>query len=213
MIKAIIFDVDNTLIKFSEIAAPCFQKTALELKLKKRSLEEISKCFGTPAKKFVKRLWPSANVEQFRKLTYQKILAQKVKPFPGALTLVKQISKKYRLGLLSCKPNILMYPHLKQIKLSQDLFEFIHSYDDIKYPKPDPRVFDKALDKLKLPPSEILYVGDSIHDAKAAMAAKLKFVAILTGHYSKEDFQKLGLKNTNILKSLKDLPRWLEENG
>jgi HAD superfamily hydrolase (TIGR01549 family) len=212
MIKAIIFDVDDTLLRYSEVATLCFQQTALKLKLKKYSLEEIAKCFGTPSKKFIKKLWPSANVENFKRMTYQKILTQKVKPFPGAISIIKKISKKYKLGLLSSKSPILMYPHLKQIHLSKDLFEFIYSSGDVKYHKPDPRVFNKPLNKLKIPPNEILYVGDAIYDAKAAIAAKLNFVAILTGHYSKEDFQKIGLKNTNILKSLNELPKWLKKN-
>ena len=73
-------------------------------------------------------------------------------------------------------------------------------------------MFSKALKKFNFKKNEILYVGDSIYDYLAAKRAGLKFVAVLTGFHKKNDFNKLGLKNKNILKSIKYLPKWLNKN-
>ncbi|MBI2508266.1 HAD family hydrolase [Candidatus Woesearchaeota archaeon] len=213
MIKAIIFDVDNTLIETGEISTRAYIETAKLLNLREIKAENIRKLYGIPSHIIIKKLWPKANVKKFQKIKHKKILSKKIKQIPGAREVVVQLSKKYKLGLLSSKTRALMYPHLKQIGLSTKYFKFIYSSDNVKHHKPDPRVFIKALKKLNLKRNEILYVGDSIYDCIAAKKAKLNFIAVLTGVYKKNDFKKLGIKSDNVLKSVKSLQQWLDKNG
>lgn len=212
-IKAIIFDVDNTLINTGKISTRAYIETAKQLKLKQVPAREIRKMFGIPSKIIIKKFWPRTDIKKFQRIEHQKILAKKVKETPGAKQVVKDLYKKYTLGLLSSKTKALMYPHLKQINLSKKFFKFIYSSDDLRYHKPDPRVFSKAFKKLNFKRNEILYIGDSIHDFKAAKKANLNFIAVLTGTYKKRDFKRLGVKSDNVLKSIKLLPQWLEKNG
>jgi len=213
MIKAIIFDVDNTLIETGEISTRAYIETAKLLNLRKIKAKNIRKLYGIPSHIIIKKLWPKTSVKKFQEIKHKKILSEKVKQIPGAKEVVVQLNKKYKLGLLSSKTRVLMYPHLKQINLSEKFFKFIYSSDDVKHHKPDPRVFSQAIKKLKLKKNEILYVGDSIYDCIAARKAGLNFVAVLTGIYRKKDFRKLRIKSDNILKSIKLLPIWLEKNG
>ena len=210
MIKAIILDVDNTIINTGTIFAKAHQQTAKEMGLNVPKLEEIKQYFGVPFIKFCPKLWPESKCKKFLSLSLKKIKSKKVKAIPHAVSTIKLLSKSYPLGLISSKEKILMYPHLSQVKLSVKLFKFIYSCDDLKYSKPDPRVFSKALKKFNFKKNEILYVGDSIYDYIAAKKANLKFVAVLTGFHKRNEFQKLGLKSENILKSIKYLPKWLE---
>lgn len=212
-IKAIIFDVDNTLINTGKVSAEAYLSTAKQLGLKKIHAVEIKKMFGIPSHIIIKKFWPKANCKQFQEAKHKKILSKKVRQISGAREVIKELYKNYKLGLLSSKTRVLMYPHLRQIKLSKKYFKFIYSADDLRFYKPDPKVFSKAIKKLKLKRNEILYVGDSIYDCIAAKKAGLNFIAVLTGHYKKKDFQKLGLKSKNILKSIKYLPAWLNKNG
>jgi len=212
-IKAIIFDVDNTLINTGRISTRAYIETAKQLGLKQVPAREIRKMFGIPSRIIIKKFWPKIDIKKFQRIEHQKILAKKVKEIPGAKQVVKQLYKKYTLGLLSSKTRILMYPHLKQINLSEKFFKFIYSSDDLRYHKPNPKVFSKAFKELNFKRNEILYIGDSIHDFKATKKANLNFIAVLTGTYKKRDFRKIGLKNENVLKSIKYLPQWLEKNG
>ncbi len=213
MIKAIIFDVDNTLIDAGDISAKAYLSTAKELGLRLVSAKKIKSFFGIPSHIIIKKLWPKTDIKEFQEIKHKKILSKKVKQIPGAKGIVASLYGKYTLGLLSSKTRALMYPHLKQINLSTKYFKFIYSADDVKFHKPDPKVFSNAKSKLKLKDQEILYVGDSIYDFIAAKKAKLNFTAVLTGHYKKKDFLRLGLKKGNILKSIKDLQEWLSKNG
>lgn len=213
MLKTIILDMDDTLIDFSKIACKCYQETALKLNLKKVSVKKIGKYFGTPHDLMLKELWNYKNIKKFENIVFKKIKEKKVKPIKGAIKVINQLKKHYTLGIISSKNKRIMIPHVKQLKLKKSDFKFIFSKDDVRYHKPDPRVFNKPLRILKQKPSEILYVGDSIFDCIASKKAKIKFVAVLTGNYSKKEFKKYKVKDNNILKSIKDLPKWLEKNG
>lgn len=213
MIKAIILDVDDTILDFSRRTVRCLQETAKELSLKIPTKRKFLRFYGTPLKNMVKKFWPKANPQKYESLAINRMKKIKIKPLKGAMPTIKKLSKKYKLALLSSKVKILMNLNLKQIHLPKSLFTFVYSKEDVPYHKPDPRVFTKPLKKLELTKKEILFVGDSIFDYLAAKKAKLNFIAVLTGHYTKKDFQKQGLKNRNILKSIKDLPKWLNENN
>lgn len=60
---------------------------------------------------------------------------------------------------------------------------------NVRFRKPDPRVFDKLLKDTGLLPEQCVYVGDAIKDANAAKGAGLYFIASLeSGLRKKEDF-------------------------
>ena len=46
----------------------------------------------------------------------------------------------------------------------------------VKKGKPDPEILFVALNKLKMKPEEIFYVGDTIYDKQASEKAKIKFI-------------------------------------
>ena len=210
MIKAIIFDLDDTIIDFSKIASKCYQETAIELGLKKVSTKIISRYFGTPHDYMIKKLWHYKDVKKFENKVFKKIKSKKFKAFKGALKTIYSLKRNYRLAILSSKSRVIMDPSIKQIKLKRYLFEFIYSKNDLKYHKPDPKVFEVPLRQLKLKKEEVIYVGDSIFDCIASKKAKINFIAVLTGHYKKDEFKKYNIKDNNILKSVNQLPNLLK---
>lgn len=53
-------------------------------------------------------------------------------------------------------------------------FEFIVDSHHVGFSKPDPRIFEAALERLGVDPSEAWYVGDSVfHDVNGALAASM----------------------------------------
>ncbi|MEK6973873.1 MAG: HAD-IA family hydrolase [Nanoarchaeota archaeon] len=213
MIKAIIFDSDNTLIDFSRIATPCIQKTAKVMGLKVPSPEIINKFWGRSLNYIIINLWGKKYIKEFRKDYFKIIFKYKFKEIKGAKETINSLKKKYKMAIISAKPKSLMVKNFRDINLDTKIFKFMLSADDTKYHKPDQRVFNGVAKKLGAQKNEVLYVGDSIVDFIATKKAGLNFVAVLTGSYTKKDFQKFGLKKENILKSIKELPKWLEKNG
>jgi HAD superfamily hydrolase (TIGR01662 family) len=216
MIKAIIFDSDDTLIQFSKVAAPCLQKAAKELGLRIPNKKEINKLWSRQWEYLSKKLWPEADNKKLREAAfkYYKKNENKFKEVKGAIKTLNFLRKKYILSVVSAKSGRGLERQFKLAKIPIKNFKFMHSAEDTKFHKPNPRVFDKAIKNFKnLKRNEILYVGDTLLDYKAAKGAKFEFVAVLTGYYKKKDFLKSGLKKENILKSVKYLPKWLEKNG
>jgi phosphoglycolate phosphatase-like HAD superfamily hydrolase len=79
------------------------------------------------------------------------------------------------------------------LNIPEQLFDYIQTEDDTIYHKPDSRVFEPALKwltKEKIQPGEVIYVGDSLNDMRAAIDAGLQFLGVQTGLTSLEEFQQ-----------------------
>ena len=82
-------------------------------------------------------------------------------------------------------------------------FDFTLTRDDVPAMKPRADGMVKAVSMMGLPQKEILYVGDSIIDVKAAKAAGLKIASVTTGRYPVERFTQEG--SDYVLRSLSEL--------
>jgi putative hydrolase of the HAD superfamily len=80
-----------------------------------------------------------------------------------------------------------------------DLFEFVIDSHEAGFSKPDPRIFQAALERMGLEPSNAWYVGDSVfHDVNGARAAGLSR-AFLVDPYG------LGPANVSAIRSVTEL--------
>ena len=107
-----------------------------------------------------------------------------------------------RLGIVSTKYRYRIEDVLGREGLLEH-FEVIVGGEDVSKFKPDPESLNLALDKLGLPPEAVLYVGDSVVDAEAAMRAGVPFAAVLSGSTPREAFSKFETRM--ILNSVRDL--------
>lgn len=94
--------------------------------------------------------------------------------------------------------------------LSKELFDYIQTEEDTKFHKPDPKVFEPALNWLArntISPQEVLYVGDHLRDMQAAKRAGFHFIGVTTGLTSMKEFeehQTQSIKELSELLSLED---------
>ena len=70
---------------------------------------------------------------------------------------------------------------LLRIAGAEDLIEGASSADDVENSKPDPDVVHAALRRLRLPPAEVLMIGDTPYDVEAARRAGVVAVAFRSG--------------------------------
>jgi HAD superfamily hydrolase (TIGR01509 family) len=102
------------------------------------------------------------------------IAALEFEAVPGA---VEAVSALDRLGLrLAVVSNwdVGLADHLARIGLA-DRFTAIVTSAEAGAPKPDPRVFEVALERLGVPPEQALHVGDAEADEQGARAAGMAF--------------------------------------
>jgi len=81
-------------------------------------------------------------------------------PMPGAIPLVKELSKRFQVGVVSNGMPDVQYRKLETMGL-RDVFSCIVLSEEIGIRKPDPRIFYHATQFLHMQPRECLYVGDS----------------------------------------------------
>jgi len=175
MIKAIAFDLDNTLIDFWQMkkkscdaAARAMIKAGLKTN-RRTAVKEIFQIYDTKGYEYQKvfsDLIKKHNKKvDFRILgagvaAYQKVKGQLLFPYPDVVPVLKKLKKKYRLAIVTDSPKLQPFTRLAALGILQ-YFDVIVTFDDTHKHKPDPAPFRCLLRKLKLKPEEVMFVGDS----------------------------------------------------
>ena len=190
MIKAVIFDLDNTLIDFmkmKEIACSCAVDAMIDagLKLdKKKSLSILYKLhteegFEDPKifQKFLKKVTGSID---YKKLAYAIVAYRSARlgflhPYPGTKrVLIKLKEKGMKLAIVSDAPKLKAWLRLVNMGID-DFFDVVVGLEDTGKLKPSKLPFKKALKELKVKPSSCLMVGDRPErDIKGANSLGMK---------------------------------------
>ncbi|HIH20728.1 TPA: HAD-IA family hydrolase [Candidatus Micrarchaeota archaeon] len=176
MVKAILLDLDNTLIDFVKMkrnsvlaAIRAMRKAGLEMS----EDEAFKRLFGI----YDKYGWEDQKV--FQKLLHRtlgrvdyKILAHGIlayrKEKENHLASYKDVketlsalrAKGLRLGIVTDAPKLQAYTRLVALGI-EDFFDPVVCFEDTKQRKPSRMPFAAAIAKLKLKPSEVMFVGDS----------------------------------------------------
>ncbi|MDG6925679.1 MAG: HAD family hydrolase [Nitrososphaerota archaeon] len=84
-----------------------------------------------------------------------------------------------------------------------EYFDFTLSRDEVPAMKPRADGMLKAVSMMGLPREQLLYVGDSVIDVRAARAADLRIASVVSGRYTHERLREEGCDY--VLDSLSDL--------
>ncbi len=178
MIKAALFDLDNTLIDFMrmkrnscEAAISAMIDAGLKIK-KEKALKKLFKLYdkyGLEDKKiFQKFLKEEKGKIDYRILAnaivaYRNVRTSYLQPFPHTdYVLLKLKSKGIKLAIVSDAPRLKAWLRLMAMKIG-NFFDIVVAFEDTKQLKPSNLPFEAALKKLKLKPEECLMVGDLPH--------------------------------------------------
>lgn len=187
MIKAIIFDMDGTVLNTIEDIMVAVNH-ALKLKgLPLKTRDEVKKAVGNGAFKLIERVVPkSYTLEETKTLfhLYQNYYDEHsqvyTKPYPGILELLKELKRrKLKLGVVSNKFEHLVAGLNHDFFL--DLFDVVVGEVKGIPIKPAPDMVYKALDLLDVSKEETLFVGDSEVDIDTAANALVKSVGVTWG--------------------------------
>ena len=109
-------------------------------------------------------------------LVFRSATRYKLELYRGVWDVLSDLSREYPLAAVSDGQSLWAEPELKAMKLDR-FFKFILVSGDFGYRKPDRRLFDIALKKLKCQPDEAIYVGNDMYrDIYGAKSAGLKTV-------------------------------------
>lgn len=204
MIKAVLFDFDGTLIDSVDSVWEEYQRTASILKLPKRRFEDFARQLGKPWDTALVNLWPEVDVKKFTEV--YRLEREQATLIEGVAETLEKLKGKYKLGILTSRGSKTLYKHLKSTGIKRKSFDLILHRESLRNHKPNPEALYQACEELKLNPSEVVYIGDSIIDAECAIKAGIKFIGVLTGGATGKEFEKNGVQKEYIIKTLKKLP-------
>ncbi|MGV2962556.1 HAD family hydrolase [Paenibacillus sp. AGC30] len=185
MIKALVFDFDGTIIDTETAWYIAFRDAYKEHGVD-LTLEMYSQCIGTSLKTFnpYEYLITDLNLpidrEAFRESVQLQHVALMNKEVvrPGIQSYLDEARKAgLKLAVASSSKREWVEQHLEQLKL-KDYFEVIRTADDVANVKPDPELYNQALEALGVTADEAVAIEDSPNGARAAAAAGMHCVVI-----------------------------------
>jgi HAD superfamily hydrolase (TIGR01509 family) len=110
-------------------------------------------------------------INEMKQIYTLEIIFAKCKPvFHHQFALARLKASGYRMAVCSNSVPQTMDLMLRKAELL-DYFDFCLSNQDVKKPKPDPEMYQAAIRRLQLKPSECLVVEDNPHGIRAARDA------------------------------------------
>ena len=194
--KAILFDLDGTLLDTLEDMADALNRTMDHFALPRRSLREVRSFVGNGARRLVEL---AAGAEGGRleeilavyKEDYDRNYLIKTAPYPGIMALLDRLHEAGCLvGIVSNKPDSTVQ------SLSDALFEgkadiSVGEKAGIRR-KPAPDTVLAAMEALGVTKEETVYVGDSEVDVMTARAAGVPCISVTWGFRDRDVLEKAG---------------------
>ncbi len=188
MYKAIIFDLDNTLLNYTHSELDCMKRTLHQHDLLRDEQDEWEIFWEAYSRHnsrywldFVNKIGPLQSIEEvlissFRdslnrdqgtherlSATYWHLFCHTCHFEPGAEELLQTVRSQYKLGIISNGIGEAQRQRLQAGKV-YELFHSIVVSDEAGIRKPRQEIFELSLNELGLMHEEVLFVGDSITD-------------------------------------------------
>lgn len=133
-----------------------------------------------------------------------------VRALPGAVELLSYLSdRRVPWAIATSGRREGARPMLKLLGLGSEVP--IITRDQVKHAKPDPDLFLVAAERLHVPISESVVVGDSVWDLLAARRARALGVGLLSGGYGQAELEDAGAYR--VYQDPADLLRHVDEVG
>jgi pyrophosphatase PpaX len=192
-IRAVLFDMDGTLLDTREYIYQSFEHTFQAHGLNHLSRKDLPKLKGMSLEESYRALVPEHNVENLRDThrAFQRENIDLVRPFPNTLmTLMKLRSAGIKMAIVSTRAKTAR-ESLEHTGLL-DWFEVIITGDDTTNFKPHPEGIFKALEKIGAPTTEAMMVGDTDADILAGKNAQTISVGATYGFTPRDVLQTLN---------------------
>ena len=197
--KAIIFDLDGTLIDSLEDIAVCMNQVLEELNLPSHQIEDYKYFVGGGISILVDNALDKntndeikAKVTEKFKIVYDQKLHAKTKPYEGIYELLDELQKlDFKIGILSNKPHEFTIAYAKNLFSKYDMKE-VHGQKSHIEKKPDPIAAIQIAQSFNVPCEEVYFVGDTMVDMQTAVNAKMIGIGVLWGFRDEEELMSNG---------------------
>ena len=199
MPKAVIFDVDGTLVDSVDQHAKAWQDAFREFG-HDFAFPEIRSQIGKGGDQLMPVFLGAEELEAKGKALEKRrgeILKQTYLPtitaFPGVRALLERLIADGTRVVLASSAKADELQVYKKLANIEDLIDTETTSDDAEKSKPHPDIFHAALSRIgNVDPAQIIVVGDTPWDAEAAGKAGLRTVGVLCGGFAEADLRQGG---------------------
>ena len=216
--KAVIFDLDGTLVDSIKDIAICMNKVLKKLDLREHSESEYPNFVGDGALVLVQNAMPKDSTKETIDKALELFLTfyetgvhENAKVYDGIYSMLDTIKNTdLKLAVLSNKPHKFTLEFIDYFFKDYPFVE-VHGQKKEVPKKPDPMGAINIANALKLDPKEIIFVGDTPTDINTAKNAGMQSVGVSWGYRSVDE---LILANADyIAKDAEELTQILLENN
>jgi beta-phosphoglucomutase len=198
--RAVIWDVDGTLVDTAELHFQAWVEVAHKLK-KPFNRADFAATFGRRNPEILHQLFGSdlseREVEELGVLKedlYRAAARKGVDLLPGVRPLLEGLHAEgflQAIGSSAPRQNLDLILELTQ---TQSFFETIVSSEDTQRGKPDPQVFLVAAERLGVQAAQCVVIEDAVAGVQAAKAAGMKCIAVrFVGHHPEAKLTEAGV--------------------
>lgn len=196
MIKAIIFDFDGTLVDSERVKIEAAIKTFKELGMPLNDLE-IQSIAGKSSKDFVPNFLLDRGIVDDNisretlnkhKSNYDVLWEEIVTLTPGVDRVIPALVKQGKKLAIVTMNRISTVDKFFTKFGFRDYFAIVITIENVNHRKPDPEVYNIAMEKLGISSQEGLAVEDNASGVLSAKAAGLQCIAIPNKYSRNEDF-------------------------
>lgn len=192
-LKCVIFDIDGTLTSTNELIFAAFNFITKKYFNKSMTDKEIIAMFG-PTEDTILEQWFPEKHEEIKKEYFNFYLEnhRMAALYDGILELLKTLrDSNFTLAIFTGKGRSTSLITLQELQVL-NYFEFIVTGSDVVNHKPHHEGIEKILSYFSLERDEIIFIGDSTADIKAAQASNIAIASVIWDSYEKEAVKKLN---------------------
>jgi len=207
-IKAVLFDLDGTLVDSSEAIIKAVEK-ALELKGLTCNRAKVARMIGLPLENIFGVLAPNLSeqeiwqlVHEYRKY-YMAHHLENTTIHPSAQMVLRKLKAKgFKLGIITTKYREPVMDVLSHFGIAELFDVVVTGYEVIKH-KPAPDIVLEAAKRLRVDPKQCVVVGDSPLDVQAGKQAGAFTIAVLSTTYTRKQLE--STKPTIVIEEFEEI--------
>ena len=214
--RAILFDIDGTLVDSNEAHVEAWQRAfAAEGYAFSRGI--IHAQIGKGGDNLVPSLLPGVPAEIQVRLSqaegeiYKRDFMPRVEPFDGASEVLKRLAERGHTLVLASSASRAEVDYYVDLLDADGLITGTTSRDDVAHSKPCPDIFTAALELTGGPPDAAIVIGDTPFDVLAARRAEIDAIAVLSGGFAREELEPCS--PVAIYQGVSDLDRDYERSA
>ena len=189
-IRAIMFDLDGTLIDQFDAIHRSFSKVLVQMGFPEPSYETVKRAVGGASENTLSKLVGPERAKEAVQLLrpiFESEMLNGLVALPGSLEILQTCSD---LGIRTAVLTNKHGPHARTAcsHLGFDShLELVIGANDTEWKKPEPQLTHRTLELLSAQVESTIYVGDSPYDYETAKAVGMKAYLVSTGTHSFEE--------------------------